>query len=104
MMGFGEKTDWFGVDVGVRQGCVLSPVLFSVFINGLVEAVKSVGIGVRYGSDLISMLLYADDIVLFAKSRLELQVLLDVVCEYSRKWRFEVNSKKTKVVIGVILS
>ena len=39
----GEKTEWFGLDVGLRQGCILSPVLFSIFIDGLAEEVKKVG-------------------------------------------------------------
>ena len=94
-----EKTEWFGVEVGVRQGCVLSPVLFSVFINGLVDVVKELGLGVEFGVDMISMLLYADDIVLFAKNRLEMLFISATVYEYSKRWRFEVNVKKTKIVV-----
>ena len=45
------------------------------------------------------MLLYADDIVMLADNRIQMQVLLDAVPGYSRRWRFEVNSKKTKVVV-----
>ena len=36
---------------------------------------------------------------MFADNRIQMQVLLDVVSEYSRRWRFAVNSKKTKVVV-----
>src|SRR2546421_9185149 len=62
-----EKTDWFSLEVGLRQGCVLSPILFSVFIDGLAEEVKKVG-GAKYGKILLSLLLFADDIVLVAES------------------------------------
>ena len=95
----GVRTSWFDIDVGVRQGCVLSPVLFSIFINGLAEELKDLGIGVQYGEVLVSLLLYADDIVLFADSRLDLQIMLDTVDRYSVKWRFNVNSRKTQVVV-----
>ena len=52
----GERTEWFGVEVGVRQGCVLSPVLFNIFINGLVEAVNELGMGLKFGEAEVSML------------------------------------------------
>ena len=38
-----EKTEWFQLEVGLRQGFILSPVLFSIFIDGLAEEVKKVG-------------------------------------------------------------
>ena len=43
-----EKTEWFKLEVGLRQGCILSPALFSIFIDGIAEVVKKVG-GARYG-------------------------------------------------------
>ena len=42
------------------------------------------------------LLLYADDIVLMAETRKDLQNMLDIVTSYSRKWRFRVNPKKGK--------
>ena len=40
------------------------------------------------------LLLYADDIVLLAERRRDLQDMLDIVTSYSKKWRFRVNPKK----------
>ncbi len=37
-----EKTEWFELHTGVRQGCVMSPVLFSLFVNGLAREIKAV--------------------------------------------------------------
>ena len=71
-----EKTEWFNVEVGLRQGCILSPVLFSIFIDKF--EVKKVG-GVKYGEIELSLLLFADDIVLVAENPKMLQRMLDVV-------------------------
>ena len=79
-----EKTDWFSLEVGLRQGCILSPVLFAVFIDRLAEEVKKVG-GARYGEIMLSLLLFADDIVLVADSPKVLQKMLNVVYKYSKR-------------------
>ena len=42
-----EKTEYFGVEAGVRQGCVLSPLLFSIYINVLAEEINGSGIGIE---------------------------------------------------------
>ena len=43
--------------------------------------------------------MYADDIVLMAENRYQLQEMLDVVAAYAKKWRFELNPKKSEVVV-----
>ena len=47
----GGNTEWFDVSVGVRQGCVISPILFDVFVDGLAREVKALGLGVAVGGD-----------------------------------------------------
>jgi hypothetical protein len=100
------ETRFFGLDVGVRQGCALSPLLFAIFINGLAKEVKAKNVGVNVervndeGKSVpASILLYADDIVLLAESKKKLQQLMDVVTENAHKWRYEVNQSKSKVVV-----
>ena len=44
-------------------------------------------------------LLYADDIVMMTDNRYELQHMLTVVASYAKKWRFELNPKKSEVVV-----
>ena len=56
----------FGMTCGLQQGCVLSPLLFSLYINSLVEKLKAAGVGVECRGQLVTALLYADDAVLFA--------------------------------------
>ena len=92
------KTDWFSLEVGLRQGCILSPILFSIFIDGLAEVVKKVG-GARYGKLMVSLLLFADDIVLVAENAKMLQKMLDAVYDYSKKFRFRFNKDKSNVMV-----
>ena len=52
------RSDPFEVSCGLRQGCILSPLLFSLFINSVVARLKDAEVGVKCGSKLISMLFY----------------------------------------------
>ena len=82
--------------------------LFSLFLNDIEEHFFQSG---REGLDInmfkMFLLLYADDIVIFANSAEELQHSLDSLGDYCRKWKLKVNVKKTKVMVfrkGGILS
>ena len=56
----------FGVSNGVRQGGVLSPVLFAVYLDGLLEELSDSGVGCYWGHMFAGALCYADDIVILA--------------------------------------
>ena len=100
-----EMSEWFDVGVGVRQGCVMSPWLFNLYMDGVVREVEARAI--ESGVELVgvdglgwqlSQLLFADDTALVADSEKKLQRLVtefDSVCE-RRKLR--VNVGKSKVM------
>ena len=95
----GKPTKWFDVLQGVRQGGTESPLLFKIFIDGLVEKLREVDGGVDMNADtLLSIVLFADDIVLLASSRVALQKMINVVAQYSHKWRFQENLGKCGVM------
>ena len=106
-------TDWFELAEGLRQGCVLSPLLYAVFINSLVEALKAASLaqrgdsesedgtihGVRLSElpeDQLLLLMFADDLVLVAESLADLQRMADILATHARQWRYEISLKKTK--------
>ena len=63
----GQLTEDFKVEAGVPQGAILSPFLYAVYIDGLHNALREAGLGVRIFGRLVPLLLYADDIVLLAR-------------------------------------
>ena len=79
-----QKTEWKTSDVGVRQGCVMSPNLFSLFINGMAERVKKGTRGIRAEKEL-KILLFADDVVLMAEKEEDMDRMLSVANKYSKE-------------------
>ncbi len=59
--------------MGLRQGCLLSPILFDIFINELGKEINKLGRGVHCGNRKLSLLCFADDIVLIADNRADLE-------------------------------
>ena len=95
----GELTEWFENEIGLKQGDVLSPLLYSLFINGFAEEVKRRTGGIQIGEEWLKILLFADDIALISESPEGLQEQLNILYEYSKDWRFEINAKKSQVMI-----
>ncbi|GFO12710.1 endonuclease-reverse transcriptase [Plakobranchus ocellatus] len=94
-----NKTSTFqDIKRGVRQGCVLSPDLFSLYSEIIMRNLENHP-GIKVGGQNIKNLRYADDTVLIAENKEDLQKLLNIVEEESRKKGLEMNSKKTEVMV-----
>jgi hypothetical protein len=94
----GLRTNWFAVNCGLKQGCLLSPLLFNLFINDLVTLITSLDMGIDIGDEKLSILLYADDIVLLAETESDLQTLLNALNSWCVINKMTVNSDKSNVV------
>ena len=75
-----------------------APLFFSLFINSEVTRLKEVEVGVKCGSKLISMLLHADDAVIFAEDDKSMRLGLDVLMGWCQEWPVEVNGGKCGVM------
>lgn len=94
----GGLSEPFAVNKGVKQGCVLSPLLFNIFTRDLPGFLSECD--PAYIKDkAISCLMYADDTILISKSAIGLQRAIDKLYEYCNKWDLIVNKSKTKVMI-----
>ena len=100
----GEETDWFKVERGLRQGCVMSPWLFNLYMDGVMREFKekSKQCGATMGKDnekwKLNHILFADDVVLIGDSGVELQDMVRTFDEICRKRKLRVNVKKSKVM------
>lgn len=95
----GAKTDYFNVSSGLKQGCLLSPVLFNMFTNDLVMELKQSGCGLNIGvRELLCVLCYADDLVCVAENEEDIQKMLNIIKSWCDKWSMAVNTKKTQIV------
>jgi len=79
---------------GVRQGGILSTLLFSFYINDCIEAVTCLDTGCSIGFQRCNVLAYADDITLIAPSAKGLQTLIDVMSFSLRNICLKINVKK----------
>ena len=96
----GSLSDIFNSNVGLFQGEITSPILFSLFINDIELSLQN---GINAGMTLeqisIYLLLFADDAVLFSETQEGLQESLYNLEAYCDKWNLTVNIEKTKVMV-----
>ena len=89
----------FSVLCGTKQGGILSPDFFAIYINDLIVLLKSMGIGCHVINLFIACLLFADDMSLIAPTREALQQLIDVCAAYCLRFCLKFNVAKTKVMV-----
>lgn len=94
----GALSDPFNVSSGVKQGDIISPILFSMYLNDLATGIKELNCGVELNAINLAILLYADDIVLISPNEKCLQKMIDFVSEWCKKWRMAINIDKTQIV------
>ena len=115
----GELGQQFAVEAGVRQGCVVASVLFNIFLDhvlkeALAKMPANCGVRIRRrspdqsdtpahddGDSLmhVSLLQYADDLVLMAHDQMELQAMLKTLDEVANKYGLQINASKTEVQV-----
>ena len=100
-----DVSEWFAVNVGLGQGCVMSPWLFNVYMDGVVREVNVRVLGkglellsVNGGRFEINQLLFADDTALVADSEEKLCRLVSKFGRVCERKKLRVNVGKSKVM------
>jgi hypothetical protein len=84
---------------GVNQGEISSPFLFRSFLADFKKYLNA-KCGISMTNDqILTHFLWADDLILLAESKEELQTLLDNVSDYCKRWQLLVNLTKSKIMI-----
>ena len=94
----GQITNWFNVKVGVRQGCLLSPVFFNIFLEFVIDELKSLDPTFELHDEMSLEERYADDTTLISAIFRKLSLStreLEMAC---KKWGMKVNASKCNVI------
>ena len=80
-------TNWFEVICGLKQVCLLSSMLFNIYINDLVYKLKKAGVCIPINNDAMCVMLYPDDIVMLTEIETRLQLLVIILHGCSTEWQ-----------------
>ena len=95
-----ETTDWFQIGKGVCEGCILSPCLFNLYAEYIMQNARldEAQAGIKIARKNINNLIYTDDNTLMAESKEELKCLLMKVKEESEQTGLKLNIQKTNII------
>ena len=101
-----KQQTWFKIGKGVCQGCILSPCLFNLYAEYIMENARldEVQAGIKIARRNINNLRYADDTTLMAESDEELKSLLMKVKEESEKAGLKLSIQKTKIMTSGLIT
>ncbi len=94
-----ECSHTFFATNGVKQGGVISPVLFCIYMDGLLNKLSNSGVGCYMGGVFAGAFGYADDLKTLTPSVGALQKMADICVEYAAKYDVIFNAKKSMIII-----
>ncbi len=94
-----EMSSQFGVVNGVKQGGVLSPLLFAVYIDGFLIRLEEIGMVCHMGIRFIGAIAFANDLNLLAPTLSGLKSLIDVCEKYAKDVNIKFNGSKCHLLL-----
>ena len=95
-------SEYFDCTIGTRQGCMVSPLFFILYLNELTQMIEEnncPGVYVNEHHPNITLLLYADDIVIVGDQVNRVQKILNILAQFCKKWGLQVNMSKTQAMV-----
>ena len=93
-------SDKFNVSNGVKQGGILSPILFAIYMDGLILNLRTTGLGCRISRHYVGVIVYADDVVILAPSVFALRTMLRICVVYAKDYDVLFNDKSKLIVFS----
>ena len=95
----GSIGEWFRTTVVVRQGCLLSPTLFNIYLERVMsDALEEHNGKVSISGRNITNLRFADEIDALAEEERELEALVESLDKTCTRYKMEINAKKIKLM------
>ena len=95
----GLSSEYFLAKNGVKQGGVLNPVMFCVYIDDLLVLLSKANIDCFIGNNYVGALAYADDLVLLAPSASSLRKMLAICNAYAAEYCMSFNAQKSQCLV-----
>lgn len=94
----GQTSDYFPTSNGVKQGAVISPILFGIYIDELLVRLKKAGYGCWIGHLFCGAFSYADDVSLVAPNLYCLKMMCNVCSTFAKDFSLTFNPSKCKLI------
>ena len=95
----GIETEPLRMNIGLKQGCVLSPILFAIYLAELSVILNRRDVGAKLHNFKVPLLFYADDIVLLANYAAEFRIILQLVGDFFDINHIEISPVKSVVMV-----
>ena len=89
----------FPIEKGVRQGCILSSILFNIYSEMLIKDALQDEDGIKINGESITTIRYADDTAILAEKEEDLQRMMDKIYQHCKNYGMNLNLKKTKTMV-----
>ncbi|XP_071653567.1 uncharacterized protein [Temnothorax longispinosus] len=97
----GSQTNSIRIAKGVRQECILSPLLFNIYVERIFRlALEEQAAGIKVNGIPINNLRYADDTAILAENIQDLQTILNAINKVGKEYGLNINISKIKLMIG----